>query len=119
SRESPHPVRADAGRVAAGTSRIVCGGERDGHHLTVPTISNPVEEQPPTWVSISAGARYAGVSRAAIEREVQKGRVRAKREGRTQLVALESLLAVTTPQDIVKLRATIERAMRLESAPDP
>ena len=67
----------------------------------MPTISNRIEEQPPTWVSISAGARYAGVSRAAVEREVHNGRVRAKREGRTQLVALESLLAATTPQDIV------------------
>jgi hypothetical protein len=86
------------------------------HDQAVSGASFSIEEVPPTWVSIPDAARYAGVSRAAVERAVSAGRVRTKQEGRARSVALESVLNATLPSDIERLRKRIERAAAWEGA---
>jgi hypothetical protein len=86
--------------------------------ICVTPESNPIREEPPTWVSVADAARYSGVSRAVIDRAISNGRVRTRVEGATRLVALESVLSETVSQDIERLRARIERAAFWEGAPD-
>src|SRR4051794_25524243 len=78
---------------------------------------NRIVEQPVTWVSVAEAARYAGVSRGAVERCIATGAVPTSDEGRTRAVALESVLMSTTPRDVEQLRGRLERAAHLEDAP--
>lgn len=79
--------------------------------------TNPIVAAELTWVSVDEAARFAGVSRATVDRACKAGRYPVRQDGRRRLVPLETVLAATTGTDIDALRRRLDRAATITDAP--